>query len=170
MKKQPCVKNCLRKLFYFRCFSKKWVLISVEDPDTKDPHYFARSGSEIFSKDPEPYMIIAYFPHFSTPPSQLIPSPFVPHPFTLVPHYTSLTPQPLPFLLHNTSLLLIPPPSSLTPYPSSCTSHLSSSSLIPHPRAMNPHSFFVDADLADFQNGDPDPAAFKMWIWIQIQL
>ena len=35
-------------------------------------------------------------------------------------------------------------------------------------RAVDPHSFLADPDPAFFLNADPDPAALKMWIRIQL--
>ena len=42
----------------------------------------------------------------------------------------------------------------------------------PHSLFADPHSLFADPypDPAVFLNADPDPAAFKMWIRIRIQL
>ena len=36
-------------------------------------------------------------------------------------------------------------------------------------RAVDPHSFFADQDPAFFLNADPDPAALKMRIRIQLK-
>ena len=60
------------------------VKCSVGDPDPKDPHHFAGSGSITFSTDPDPDsdLNLAYFPH-----------PYSPHSHLIV-HLSSLTPPP----------------------------------------------------------------------------
>ena len=52
-----------------------FVKTSVADPDPKDSYNFARSGSEIFSTDPDPDMNLAHFPNPFPSPSILIPPP-----------------------------------------------------------------------------------------------
>ena len=37
------------------------------------------------------------------------------------------------------------------------------------PRPVDPHSFFADPDPAVFLNADLDPAAFLMWIRIELK-
>ena len=48
-----------------------FVKTSVADPDPKDSYNFARSGSEIFSTDPDPDMNLAHFPNPFPSPSSL---------------------------------------------------------------------------------------------------
>ena len=52
--------------------TSKLLLGSVADPDPKDLHHFAGSGSIIFSMDPDPDQNLAHFHHLSPPPSHLI--------------------------------------------------------------------------------------------------
>ena len=94
------------------------VKTSVADPDPKDPHHFAGSGSIKFSMDPD-------VPHPTSITPPLLPHPSPPSPSPHLPHPSAFIPQ----LPDSSSLNTAPfPPSSLTPSPSSliCTPHLSS--------------------------------------------
>ena len=58
---------------FLLCIVSRPLLLwtSVGDPDPNDPHNFARSGSIIFSKypDPDPDLNLAHFHHHFPPPS-----------------------------------------------------------------------------------------------------
>ena len=103
--------------------------------------------------------ITPYFSSHSSPPSPLLPhltsltpDPFslIPRPSTLFPNPSHLLPHPHPDgLTHPPSLLtLTPPPSPHLPYPSSLIHHPSSlipktSFLIPHCLPLTPPSFHL---------------------------
>ena len=118
---------------------------SVADPDPKDPHHFAGSGSR-----PEPSSLPPPLPStftFNLSPLFHHPNSFIHHPSPLTPF--SFTPPPSPLLLQplNSS------PSYLIRLPSSLNT--ASSPLLPHHSPFLPHSSLLLSHLSPAHNISP---------------